>query len=600
MFRQFKLAGAHPDILWSVDAVKAQHNGDEMARLETLFHLRASKGPSALSQEPPQRFFFWLAPNPQHSAASPVASPSCSLRKVELLLHPSGSSHVVHQQLEGLFREAGIMDSFTLGEAGVDMTVESLLHYADKQQSSHIKDAGALYIRAEKAVEQLREHGVVVVVSDDNYSYLVTMPEAGARHLTDNTPPPAQQCCTPSPRPGARPWKSIVSPTGEIDPAVQEYMMEHGLRPFELRLSGSQSGIEGFVSAFERLERLYEVHRGKALRPGVCLVLRLPPRSPSPHRHYVAKDGCVVLSLQHREDWDTFLLSLSQNEWNFAVQQQREWRVGTAPKWADHQRQLKRLASAFGFFRLRLEAPLGGTPRDAPAESSGDASDILASLLREEVAIRKTLARYHVSSKVLQKRGTLILTTHLNCRLRPDVSIGYRLLGDGTVFFNMRQMKVPQMLRVLRDNVKRIEANQLSYDNATATLEHLSRALPIDFSIDAEWKVVEESQFNVKLQRFVDTIKTHQHPIAALLHSVSSGGEEGKKNKSECDPQAALREQLEYEAGKPLPAHSGYRKAFEKRYVWVISDKLNALPTGVLYIPFNVDFPSLKRCLLPK
>lgn len=626
MFRQFKLAGAHPDILWSIDASKAQHNGEEMAKLETLLHERIKKGRSTMAAQPPQKFFFWLKSAQKNSGAA-----ASDLRKVECLLHPSATSDRLKEQLGVLFTAAGIHEDFTIGEQDVNMSVESLLHYADEQQNVHIKDAGALYIRAEKAIQRLRQHGVVVVVSDSDYSYLVTLPEAGFHQIVDNVPPPSQQFSSAFSGGGPQlTMKSIVGPSGEVDPEAQEYMYERGLRPFELRMSGSQAAIEGFVSAFERLERLYDVHRGRALRPGVCLVLRLSPlpsaSSSSAPPHFLARDGCLVLSMRQIESWETFLLSLRQDDWRFAVEQHQQWRIGTAPKLAAQRRQLKKLADAFGFFRLSLQGPMGAVPHDyhrlqqqegdGMLLSASDTEETMVSLLREEPAIRKTLSKYKVYSKILQKRGHLVIVPHLYSRRAVSTSpvggstnamgsdaaqeeIGYRLLGDGTVYFSRHKMKVPQMLRVLRDNIKRIEASQVSYDRSTAALEHLSRVLPIDFSVDTQWKIQEETRFPQCLEKFVTTMKTHQHQIAALLQSVGKSKNHTSGSYSSESPQEALRQQLEYEAGKSLPQNAAYRKALERRYVWVVSDKLDALPTGVLYIPYNVDFPSLKRCLLP-
>lgn len=619
MFRQFKLAGAHPDILWSIDAAKAQHNGEEMAKLETILHERRKKGRSAMAHLGPQSFHFWLK-DPSRNDREAAAQ----LRKVECLLHPSATPSLLHSQLSHLFQAAGLTEDFTLEEEDVSMSVESILEYADKQQSTHIKDAGALYIRAEKAVELLRQHGVVLVVSDVDYSYLVTLPEAGFNHLVDNRPPPSQQFASNGRK--LHPMKSIVGPNGEIHPDAQEYMQERGLRPFELRMSGSQTAIEGFVSAFERLERMYEVHRGRAMRPGVCIVLSLQMPSgfggggaTGAPLHFLARDGCIVLSMRQMAGWETFLLGLSQEEWKYAVDQHQQWRIGTAPKLQEQRRQLKKLADALGFFWCRLQGPMGAVPRHyhkkqetAVALACSDTEETLAALVREEPVIRKTLSKYKLYSNILQKRGTVVIMPRLyssqhqgnssnNSEEREE--IGYRILGDGTVFFSRNKMTVPQMLRVLRDNLKRIEAFQTSYDRSTSALEHLSRVLPIDFSVDTQWKIQEgPANFSSYLEKFVKTMKTHQHQIADLLKSMHAP-QEAKQTGSATQqtPEQQLKQQLEYEAGTKLPpaSSSPLRKALERRYVWVISDKLDAMPTGVLFIPYNVDFPSLKRCLLP-
>lgn len=606
MLRQFKLAGAHPDVLWSIDATKAQHNGAEMARLETLLHEREKNGPSGMAHLPTQSFLFWFRQDGGGSS-------STSLRQVTGQLNPSATATILHSQLATLFTAAGLpaedCQEFEMGQEEVTMSVGSLLEYADKQQSAHMLDSGSLYIRSEKAIENLRQQGIVVVVTDGDYSYLVTLPESGFHHLVDNPGPARQQFATAAGR-APTPMKSIVGPQGEIHPDVQEYLLDRGLRPFELRMSGSPSAIEAFVRAFERLERMYEVHRGGAMRPGVCYVLRLEDPISSAAPHYLAKDGCLCLSMRHVERWEDFLLSRSQEEWRYAVEQHQQWRIGAAPKLGDQRRQLRKLADALGFFAVRLQVSMGALPRTAapPASSSlalMDAEEVTNTLLREEPIIRKTVAKYRMDSPLLRKRGVLHIVPRLWSRHGIASSgaggnesarheIGYRLQGDGAVFVSWHRMKVPHILRLLRDNLKRIESYQKSYDQSTAALEHLSRVLPIDFSIDTQWKISEESEFSHRLETFVQTIRVHQREIGNLLASVSSANH---------NPQDKLRSQLEHEAGQRLkvggPSSSTAHRALQRRYVWVVSDKLDALPTGVLFIPHNVDLHALKQCLLP-
>ncbi|KPI83133.1 hypothetical protein ABL78_7843 [Leptomonas seymouri] len=580
MFRKLKLAGAHPDVLWGIDAQKAQHNGEEMIRLETLMHERANKSLGGSPSPPardnaPQNFLFWLqkGQGPSSSPSARVRS-GAPLKAVECTITPFSESRIVKQQLTKLFMDADIYEDFELGSEGVEMNLESVLRHADAKQNEHLVQSGSLYIRGDKAVENLRRFGVLLVVEEDGLSYLVTLPETQSVQPTG-----AGQYSSHIGGGGGgtapyMPSKSIIGPNGEIDPEVQDFMTERGLRPFDLRMGGGHASVERFVVAFERIERMYAVHRGRAFRPSVCIVLSLRSLD-----NLVAPDGSIVLSVQRMPNWEEFLLSLPQNVWKDCVQQHQEWRIGTAPKLQERKRKLLRVADMFHVFRVTTESPVAGRTQWQ--------EDLIARFMKEEAMIRRAVAKYNLKSDLLKKRGELRIVEHLYSALPGSATaageagrkeIGFRIGGDGRVTFNYSTMNTGQMLRVLRDNLKRMETFQRQHDNAIMALELVSRHLPVDFSIDTEWKHRAEGNLVSSLERFVRTIKQNEAQLGSFLNSIlASGGATGSN------------------AGKVVvPANLPVKK----RMVWVVSDRFDTMPSGVVFIPYDVDFDSIKRLLL--
>ncbi|KAK7194141.1 hypothetical protein NESM_000327400 [Novymonas esmeraldas] len=579
MFRKLKLAGAHPDVLWGIDAQKAQHNGEAMIRLETLMHERtqqmmASSPPTAGGRSrdnTPQSFLFWLPLHRVAAAAAP-SSTATALTAVGCTITPYSESRVVKQQLTKLFVDAGIFEDFELGSDGVEMNLESVLRFADEKQNEHLLQSGALYIRGDKALENLRRFSVLLVVEEDGVSYLASMPE------TQSLQPTGAGQYTTTLGGGSSstapyvPSKSIVGPNGEIDPDVQDFMTERGLRLFDLRMAGSHASVERFVTAFERIERMYEVHRGRAFRPSVCIVLSLKS-----YDNFVAPDGSLVLSVQCMPTWEQFLLSLPQPVWKECVQKHQEWRIGLAPKLQERKRQLTRIADMFHVFRITMESPIAGRTHWQ--------DELIARLMKEEATIRRAVAKYNLKSDLLKKRGEVRIVEQLYSALPGTAGarkeIGFRIGGDGRVWFSHSSMNTGQILRVLKDNLKRIETFQRQHDTAIMALEHVSRHLPVDFSVDTEWKHRAEGNLVAHLDRFVRTIKHNEEQLGAFLRSIMTGAPVGRRHSA---------------GATPVPA----QLPVKKRMVWVVSDRFDTMPSGVVFIPYDVDFDSIKRLLLTR
>ncbi|EPY42714.1 hypothetical protein AGDE_01209 [Angomonas deanei] len=511
MFRKLKLAGAHPDVLWGIDAQKAQHNGEEMIRLETLMHKRETRHQDLTNEA--QHFHFWLRTDHKNNNNNN----SQPLKMVECTITPLSHPTIVKRQLTSLFEQSNIMEDFEIAHEKKKMNLESVLRDADMKQTEHIQEAGSLYIRGDKAVENLRRHAVLLVVEDNGLTYLVTLPEV---QYTAQEP----SYVTPKGGDSTRGYKTIIGPNGEVDPDAQRFMDERGMRPFELRMAGSYSSVERFVNAFEKLERVYEIHRGRAVRPSVCIVLSL-----SSQENYIAADGCLVLSVHRLASWEEYLLGIPQPVWQDCVQKHQAWRVGLAPLLQERKRKLVRLADVLGFFRVTVESEVGGKQ---------DWQELLLQrLLKEEPAIRKTMKKYNLMSDLLKKRGEIRFLEHLysstvsasqmvnnnnnnNNASSGRKEIGFRISGDGKVYFNQSIMNTGQILKVLKDNWKRIETFQKEHDRAVTALERLSRTIPVDFSIDTNWKIREEGNLVHCLDTFTKSMKGSEMQLQSLLQKL--------------------------------------------------------------------------------
>ncbi|CUG88556.1 membrane-associated protein, putative [Bodo saltans] len=545
MFRRLKLQGAHPDVLWSIDAQKAQHNGDEMIRLETLMHQRSTTagGGGGVKSQGPQSISFWLRP----ATTRATTTEAHQLQFVSCTLTPQASSHVVKQQLTQLFRDAGILDEFELDGDKAEVNLERVLRDADVRQSEHMHQASSLYLRGDRAITNMRKFGILVVVEEEGLTYLVTLPENANGTASSSA--------------------GIAGPSGALDYEAQEFLRERNLKPFDLRMAGSFSAVERFVNCFERLERLYDQHRGLALRPSVCFVLTL--RGPS---NYVADDGSIVLSLSQTTTWEEYLLALPQNVWRECVAAHQQWRLPPAPQLAERRRKLLRVADMFHIFNVVMEHRIGGGTQWQ--------ENLITRLLKEEVSIRNAVKKYNLKSDLLKRRGYLHFRETLPSALDVNKQIGFRVTGDGKLIINQSCMTSAQVLKVIRENLSNLERLTKEYDALVSQLEFMSRSLPLDFSVCSDWKLAEETNLVNCLQKFVATMKANQKQLDTFLKQLLTKPAAAAGQQQSSSSPSVLR---------PVPV---------RRLVWIVSNKFETMPSGVVYVPWDVDFESIKRLML--
>ncbi|KAH8604520.1 hypothetical protein ERJ75_001710500 [Trypanosoma vivax] len=197
---------------------------------------------------------------------------------------------------------------------------------------------------------------------------------------------------------------------------------------------------------------------------------------------------------------------------------------------------------------------------------SGWKERFLLRMQKEEMIVRNAINKYNLKSELLKKRGEIFVAYKLRSAVDATKEIGYRVGGDGRLYFSYTAMNTGQMLRVLKYNIKRLETFQKQHDNAVATLERMSRSIPVDFSVDSEWKIKEEGNLFRCLERFAQTIKANQAQLSAFLTALLKNGN-----------------------ASGLP---------KKRMVWIISAKFHTLPSGVVFVPLDGDFDSIRKHLL--
>ena len=551
MLRRLRLAGAHPDVIFSVDPEKAKLNGDELVKLETILADRELPGHTpqyqALRDSGDITFTFWLKSPEAPDAGIQYAgkqTPLNPLFKIATTFNPLASDATLKERLRHLFLQANIPDDFEVRTAGdtadvADKSVDEVFSTAGQRFKEHTTSTATLFHRGDRAIDNLRAFGTLVVVNDKTNSFLVTMPP-------DETVPSSYKRQMEGIAGG------IYNSLGDIEPEAHMFMDERGLRPFELRMAGSYSATEMYVMGFEILDRVYNHHRGKALRGAVCIVLSI-----SKNENYIAPDGCIVLSFSRLAGWEEFMLSLPQPQWRDCVQKHAEWRLPPALKLQERRRRLIKVADMLGFFACHVESVFGDS--EGPWQDS-----FLLQLAKDEAMIRAAIKKYNIRNDLAKKRGQIYFVKRLTS-ISTGEEIGYRVTSAGHIFFNASIISTPALLKVLRDNIATVMQNGVHYERILSGLELLGRDLGVSFSIDEQLKRNRDATILTDLTSFVKTMSDNRNELKGIVNGFTRNL-----------PSGALR-----------------------GMTWIISDRLNVTPSGLLHIPFDVDLAVLRRQLLP-
>eukprot|EP00758_Cryptobia_borreli_P006317 Tbor_TRINITY_DN5129_c0_g1::TRINITY_DN5129_c0_g1_i1::g.26249::m.26249 len=552
MLNKLKLAGAHPDVVFAIDPEKAAANGNELIRLETLLanrELNQSSTQTYQSLQGSHKFKFWMKP---FSVTSPLSTIN-ALIPITCSLTPNASDEIFKRQLKELFIQAHIRDDFQVSANAIDdigeSSINNLLHKASQRHIHHHTSTSPLFIRGDRAIDAMRQFGTLIVVNERDTSFLVTMPE-------EEGVPSAYQRSEKGNSGG------ILDVRGELTPEAQLFMNERGMRPFELRMAGSQSAVEQFVLCFERLENLYHLYRGKALRGCVCIVIDLETlkdgsRAP-PKECNVSFDGCLVLPLSQFNEWESFLLSRTQPTWRMLVESHKQWRLHPALELHHHRRKLAKLADIFGFFSVTMETKIGSSDRLWQ-------EDLISRLQKEEPVIRKTIEKYDIRHPLAKKRGQIFFVKGLRSATTGE-SIQYKITAVGHIFFNAgvsngaeeEIISAPQILKVLRGNIKHLMDKSIEYDRVLSRLSRLGETLRVEFSIDENFKSKRDLTMLDDLSYFAKTIEGSLNELKQL------------------------------------------RDRNQPRMTWVIGEHMHVMPSGIIYIPYNVSMESLKKHMLAR
>lgn len=556
VINQFKRAGAHPDMIQGIDPVRASHNGSALMDFERLLNERSGSANHIPAERRAEKhsFVFWikrqgggdvgssapqsLADQVGSAADEPSDRSNAQLRKLECTLTPFAADSIVKHQLKRLFQGAGISDDFELpGEVTNDFG--SVLQHVHVKHEEYMSSAQGLFSRGERVVNVLRSFGVVIGIREDEDVFLVTMPE----DATENGI-------------GQRSL-SMLQRTKDMDPAVQDFLRQRNLSPFDFSMGGSIAAVEHLVKGAEQLHSIYVNHQGTCVRPGVFYLLSSEARA-----NYVAQDGCVVLAALLPHTWIEFLLSLTQGQWRSIVKAQADWRGERPLLLLERQRQLARLGDALHLHTVMMHAPPGSNI-DWPQR-------VVDLFLKEEAAIRRTVQKYSETLKrdVLKKRASLVVYETLTPDSIPrplsqkrldsgEKGVACRILPDGKICVGANLITPPVLLKQLRDNSADIQRRIEGFDKAVSSLEHLSRIVCIHLNVDKLFRTTDPNLLE-HLDHFIKTVERVKDPMA--LRGQQLGG----------------------------------------KITLMVSDHFSSTASGIAKVPWNVDGSTLLHRLLPQ
>lgn len=567
---QFKRAGAHPDLVSSIDPELASENGRNLIELERLLSERQTETSRAMMKargETPEsvKLRFWMrsdassdgAADKNNAAASskmsrPLDAPASvtadplhvgkQLRLIECTISPFASDSTVYAELKRLFQLGGLPPdiSFTLPVAGISdeeaqqeqklgvSLAKALKRMTDKMTvptSSSSSSMAELMARCDVAADVLRGRGVVVALRDASRrsSWLLTMPEA-PRSGNLSSPSGLQATNT-----GGGVQGSILSRNPlDLDPEQRRFMAQRSFEPFDLRMINSDTIAEAIVDRAEQLASMYLRNQGTMLRPGVCYLFEVNADQRFPK---VTGDGCIALPLLTPHLWPDFLCSLSQPQWTAIMQAQDGWRSAHAPLLRQRQSQLARVSDMLHYNTMELYCGPG---------SMNDqwVNKFLLPFLKEEVAVRKTVEKYGVQlrNNVLKRKGVIeclpppppvaAKSNDKNKQQAEGKSTPnsqqqqqplFRLCADGTVqIMNTETATSIGLLKFLRDNNSKAEAALTKYSTLTSHLEHISHAAGVRIAISQEWRHSDDSDMGRKLQECIESLRESRESLAAF------------------------------------------------------------------------------------
>lgn len=536
ILRKFRVAGAHPDVIYSIDPIKAKNNGDELIRLEDILSIRelGKQSPQYSQLEKPHSFVFWIQTDEwirwkESNRVKP--QPITPLTPITCTLTPMASDATVKQQLKDLFKQAKITDDFDLRKTKLDeefASMQSAFTMAGERTRAFATSAKGLLQKADLIIDNLRSFGTFVVINVNKSSLLVTLP------VVDSIPSEYKRARTGF-------SDSILIDPSQLSNATMKYMEERSLKPFDLQAAGSESAVQQLVFAFDKIYSAMALHRGKALRPTVTIVVDV-----FGEENFISSDNCIVLSLKRIGSWEEFLLSIEQPTWLKLVERHQKWMVVNSPDVEARKRHLLRIADAFGVFGAALDNVYG-------SDDILWQQELLHRLHKDEGLIRKTIEKYSIKDSNAKKRVMLNFSNRLTSI--NGEPIDYRLGASGHIYFHTRAT-TPQILKVLKDNLTFAATKSLAYDKMLSRLTRAAAAVKVNISIDESFKRNRDASLIEDLTTFVNMIEKHINELSLFTKKVSTGMN------------------------------------------WVISERFDVSQSGVIYMPFDIDFATLKQHLL--
>eukprot|EP00744_Colponema_vietnamica_P023472 GILI01033971.1.p1 GENE.GILI01033971.1~~GILI01033971.1.p1 ORF type:complete len:223 (-),score=29.67 GILI01033971.1:720-1388(-) len=209
-------------------------------------------------------------------------------------------------------------------------------------------------------------------------------------------------------------------------------------------------------------------------------------------------------------------------------------------------RQLLRVADSFGIFGVTLDNIYG-------TDDILWQQQLLHRLQADEGLIRKTIEKYSIKDANAKKRVIISFSNRLTAV--GGEPIDYRLGASGHIFFHTRAT-TPQILKVLRENLAFAANKSITYDKMLSRLSRAAAAVKVNISIDESFKRNHDATLIQDLNVFVGMIEKHVNELSVFTSKLASGMN------------------------------------------WVISERFDVSQSGVVYMPFDIDFATLKQHLL--
>ena len=553
MMRRFRVAGAHPDIIYGIDPDKAKNNGDEFIRLEEVLSVRemGRRSPQFDQLSKPHSFVFWIQTaewlrwKDQTRAGDQTARrPLNVLAPITCTLTPQASDAVVKKQLGDLFKSVNLHDDFSLvdnSKSNEWTSLQGAFHAAGDRHVAFTTSSGHLLQQADGIIDKLRQMGTFIIVNIDHSSLLASLP------LTDSTPSEYRKAKT------GFTGAILVNPL-DLSSAAMKFMDERGLKPLDLQSAGSESAIRQFVFAFDKILHVMTLHRGKALRSEVTIIFDIRGDT-----NRIANDNTIVLSLARISQWEEFLFSISQPTWIRLTEHHRMCMSLNSPIVEERKRKLARIAESFGVFSAIFDNTFGSNDGEWQQQ-------LLLRLAADEGTIKRTLEKYNIKDANAKKRVML----HFSNRLASSSgeAIDYRIGSTGHIFFHAK-CTTPQILKVLRSNLKFAADKSITYDRMLSRLSRAAQLLHVNMSIDESLKRNRDGTLVTDMTNFVAMIEKHVTELTTFT-----------------------------KRGASVATHSNNGFVGQNAMNWVISERFDVTQTGTMYLPFDIDFKTLKQHLL--
>ena len=289
----------------------------------------------------------------------------------------------------------------------------------------------------------------------------------------------------------------------EIDP-TKTFYRDRGMVKFMSEGVPPES-LKAIFEIVRKIEKTYAMLRGQSVRTGVTIVL-----SQKAVEHFIAADGCIVLSLvgNAMSRYESFLLALSATQWKTCQDLAKRYRFEDSPAVAQWKKQGKHLAGLFNVHAFRTAL--------RPTTPPSAVEDFMNRMLAGEGVIKGAMRKY------IELRNPKYLES-VGIWMEYDVRGGgdYVVTSRGEILVGSH-VTVTQLLKVLRDHGKTAVRHHETNMEVEATKRMLSGVLPnVRFEIDPALQKSRPSDFASCMARFMKVMAAAGESVKTALRGGS-------------------------------------------------------------------------------